>query len=59
MEGAGVFVACDNKVSWIIVKSICDFADGNKKDGKEEKQDIAIKSAINLCMQLFLFGNSI
>ena len=53
MEGAGVFAACDNKVPWIIVKSICDFADGNKKDGKEEKQDIAIKSAINLCMQLF------
>jgi nucleoside phosphorylase len=33
MEGNGVFAACDkNKVDWIICKSICDWADGNKDD---------------------------
>lgn len=31
MEGAGVYAACqDNKVDWILVKAICDWADGNK-----------------------------
>ena len=31
MEGAGLYVACqDAKVDWILVKGICDWADGNK-----------------------------
>lgn len=31
MEGAGLYVACQNaKVDWILVKAICDWADGNK-----------------------------
>jgi nucleoside phosphorylase len=31
MEAAGVYVACTNKnIPWIIVKSICDWADGSK-----------------------------
>lgn len=53
MEGAGIYAACDEKVAWILVKGICDFADGNKKVGKETKQIIAMNSALNLCMELF------
>jgi nucleoside phosphorylase len=31
MEGAGLYVACqDSKVDWILVKAICDWADGSK-----------------------------
>lgn len=31
MEAAGVYAACNSKnIPWIIVKSICDWADGNK-----------------------------
>jgi len=31
MEGAGLYVACqDQKVDWILVKAICDWADGHK-----------------------------
>jgi nucleoside phosphorylase len=31
MEGAGIYAACCNQnTQWIIVKGICDFADGNK-----------------------------
>lgn len=31
MEGAGLYVACqDSKVDWILVKAICDWADGTK-----------------------------
>ena len=35
MEGAGLYVAChDLKVDWILVKAICDFADGQKSRNK-------------------------
>lgn len=33
MEGMGIASACENKnVPWILLKSICDFGDGNKGD---------------------------
>lgn len=53
MEGAGLFAACDGKVDWILVKGICDFADGNKSDDKKENQTLAINSALSLCNELF------
>jgi nucleoside phosphorylase len=53
MEGAGVFSACDTKANWIIVKGICDFADGNKSEKKEERQTIAINSALSACLEVF------
>lgn len=46
MEGAGLYVSCnEHKVDWIIVKSICDFADGNKGENKAERQELAAKNA--------------
>ena len=53
MEGAGLYAACDGKVDWILVKGICDFADGNKGDNKKTNQGIAINSALSLCFELF------
>lgn len=53
MEGAGVYAACDGKADWILVKGICDFADGNKGIGKEERQLVAIDSALSACMEIF------
>jgi len=45
MEGAGIYVACaEHNVHWVVVKGICDFADGDKATGKTEKQ---IKAATN------------
>lgn len=53
MEGAGLFAACDGEVEWILVKGICDFADGNKKVNKKANQNIAVDSALTLCLELF------
>jgi len=54
MEGAGVYSACqDNHTDWILVKSICDFADGKKGNKKEEKQALAIEVALHICLHLF------
>jgi nucleoside phosphorylase len=46
MEGAGLYVAChDKNVDWIVVKGICDWADGNKGQNKESRQLIAAQNA--------------
>jgi nucleoside phosphorylase len=46
MEGAGVYAACqDARVDWVLVKSICDWADGNKAQDKDERQQQAAKNA--------------
>jgi nucleoside phosphorylase len=46
MEGAGLYVSgYDHKVDWIVVKAICDFADGNKGVEKTERQKLAAKNA--------------
>lgn len=54
MEGAGLYAACQDKgVEWILIKSICDFADGNKGSGKKEKQALAIETALDACLYVF------
>lgn len=58
MEGAGIYAACDGKAEWIIVKGICDFADGKKGKNKRERQTIAIKSAISVCMEVFVSNSA-
>ena len=46
MEGAGLYVAsADHKVDWIVIKAICDWADGNKKVNKQQRQKKAAKNA--------------
>lgn len=50
MEGTGVFAAAHPKsIEWILVKGICDFADGKKSRGKKKNQLTAASSATSLC----------
>jgi nucleoside phosphorylase len=46
MEGAGLYVSCENEnVPWILVKAICDWADGNKGRNKKANQQVAAINA--------------
>ena len=46
MEGTGLYVACqDQKVDWILVKAICDWADGHKAQDKDARQQTAATNA--------------
>jgi len=46
MEGAGLYVACqDARVNWILVKAICDWADGHKAQDQEARQQLAAHNA--------------
>lgn len=54
MEGVGIYAGAENKgLQWIVVKGICDFADGNKSKNKSEYQKIAIESSLSLCIKVF------
>ena len=51
MEGAGLYVAChDAKVDWMLVKAVCDWADGEKHVGKKERQAIAARNAASFVL---------
>lgn len=52
MEGAGLYVACqDARVDWILVKAICDWADGNKaKDKDDARQQLAAQNAASFVL---------
>lgn len=46
MEGSGLYVACEgSKVHWILMKAICDWADGNKGKNKLANQRLAAGNA--------------
>ncbi len=46
MEGAGLYVACqDAQVDWIVIKAICDWADGHKQRNKTARQQLAAGNA--------------
>jgi len=50
MEGRGAYSACrrHNLNEWIVVKAICDFADGYKGKDKQGRQLTAARSAVSL-----------
>lgn len=53
MEGAGLYVACqDAKVDWILVKAICDWADGHKTQDKDERQRLAAHNAVDFVLHV-------
>ncbi|MCX6031586.1 MAG: hypothetical protein NT169_20080 [Chloroflexi bacterium] len=57
MEGAGLYVAAQsNKSDWILVKAICDWADGNKGYKKFERQKVAAQSAAAFVLHVLLQG---
>lgn len=46
MEGAGVYAASQTaKVEWLLVKAVCDWADGNKAEDKDKLQAKAAMAA--------------
>ena len=56
MEGAGLYPPCqNNKVDWILVKSICDWA-YNKGEEKESRQLIASNNAANFLLHALTFA---
>ena len=51
MEGAGLYVACqDAHVDWILVKAICDWADSNKAQDKDARQQLAAYNAASFVL---------
>ncbi|PSS60001.1 hypothetical protein C6558_35200 [Ensifer sp. NM-2] len=49
MEGIGLVVALAEKPThWVIVKGVCDWADGNKSEDKHSRQALAAKNAVSL-----------
>jgi nucleoside phosphorylase len=56
MEGAGLYVACQDKgVGWILVKSICDWA-CNKGEDKESRQITAAQNAAAFLLHTLQFA---
>lgn len=52
MEGIGSYIASKiREVEWIIVKSICDWADGQKAREKRSRQSFAAMNAANFVLQ--------
>jgi nucleoside phosphorylase/tetratricopeptide (TPR) repeat protein len=53
MEGAGLYTACQRrKVDWILVKAICDWADGHKDEKKDEYQQQAAHNAADFVLHV-------
>ena len=59
MEAAGVYVACQNaKIDWLVIKAICDWADGYKGANKEANQALAANSAADFAVHVLSIGAS-
>jgi nucleoside phosphorylase len=57
MEGAGLYAAAyQNKTDWILVKAICDWADGNKASDKEQRQREAAQNAAQFTVYVLRRG---
>lgn len=53
MEGAGVYAAAyRDHVDWIVVKAICDWANGHKGEHKKERQGHAAKNAADFAFHV-------
>lgn len=55
MESNGMAAAMirNTNNNWIVVKGICDFADGNKKENKDSRQIVAATNAVDFCYKIF------
>ncbi|MCG8327292.1 MAG: hypothetical protein MI974_06375 [Chitinophagales bacterium] len=59
MEASGVHAAAvEARLDWIVVKAICDFADGRKGENKKSNQLLAVRSAISLSEKVFSIPHS-
>lgn len=53
MEGAGLYVASQElKKDWILIKAICDWADGRKGKNKDNNQKLAASNAANFVLHV-------
>jgi nucleoside phosphorylase len=53
MEGMGLYSAAERlKVDWILIKSICDWADGYKYYEKEQRQKQAAENAVSFTLHV-------
>jgi len=58
MEGAGLYTAAvDRNTDWIVVKAICDWADGRKRVQKARRQKHAAEQAIGLVFRTIQLGS--
>ncbi len=57
MEGAGLYAAAERaRVDWILVKAICDWADGHKSRGKRQRQQLAAQNAARFVLHVVRQG---
>lgn len=56
MEGAGLYSAATGKADWIVVKAVCDYADGNKALDKAERQKTAAEAAAAFVLHTLQMG---
>lgn len=57
MEGGGLYVAATEAGRrWCIVKAVSDWADGNKRANKEERQRVAARKAAEFVMRAIVAG---
>jgi nucleoside phosphorylase len=57
MEGIGLYVPChEHKVDWVVIKAICDWADGNKGVNKKRRQQKAAKNAAEFLVKALQYA---
>ena len=57
MEGSGVYAAAStSRVDWIVVKAICDWADGKKSYNKQARQERAATASADLVFRALTLG---
>jgi len=57
MEASGLYaVAQRKKVDWIVIKAICDWADGNKHQDKKHRQQLAAENAARFTIHVLEQG---
>jgi nucleoside phosphorylase len=57
MEGSGLYVAAtQHKIDWILIKAICDWADGHKAEDKEARQALAARNAAAFVLHVLARG---
>lgn len=57
MEGIGLYAAAQRfKVDWLLVKAICDWADGNKHQNKSKRQKQAADNAARFTLHVIRQG---
>ena len=57
MEAGGLYVAAvERQVAWCVVKGVCDYADGHKRENKEARQNTAAENAAKFVLHSIAAG---